>query len=123
VPWDSIDAYRNRFTKPPKGQPVNQDMIHAIEAAWDSTGFPDHLPFYRALLWDDQGRLCVGETPPEHATVQRWAVYNDDGTLLADMQLPVALSVKAISHHQVWGTVTDELGVTYVRGYRIERGR
>lgn len=119
---DSIDAYRNRYTKPPKDRPVDQAMIHAIEAAWDSTGFPDHLPFYRALLWDDDGRLWVGETPPEHATAQRWAVYSDEGELLAEMELPVALSVKAISHDRVWGTVTDELGVTYVRGYRIRPG-
>jgi hypothetical protein len=119
---DSIDAYRSRYTKPPKDRPVNRDMIHAVEAAWDSTGFPDHLPFYRALLWDDQGRLWVGETPAEHATVQRWAVYGDEGALLAEMELPVVLSVKAISHERVWGTVTDELGVTYVRGYRIEPG-
>ena len=32
------------------------------------------------------------------------------------------LTVKAVGHGMVWGTANDDLGVTYVKGYRFEVG-
>lgn len=40
----------------------------------------------------------------------------------AELDLPVDLTVKAVGHGMVWGTTTDDLGVTYVKGYRFGAG-
>lgn len=117
---ERIATYKKLHMTRPDGKPLGRDNLDALNAAWDTVGFPAQYPYFDALVWDHQHRLWVGETPAEKATSQPWAVFDDQGKLLADVQLPLGVSVKAIANGSVWGTMRDSLGVTYVKGYRIE---
>jgi hypothetical protein len=118
-----IEAYRARTMADrttPDGRP-DREQIGPIEAAWDSTGFARTWPAFDALLWDDAGRLWVGRVSPDTLAPRSWDVHADDGTLIGSVELPTSMRVHAVTGDMVWGTVRDELDVTYVKGYRVQR--
>jgi hypothetical protein len=118
-----IDGYRDRTIESrttTDGRP-DREQIAPIEAAWDSTRFAATWPAFDALLWDDTGRLWVSRVSPDTLAPRVWDVHADDGTLIGAVELPRSLRVYAIVGDRVWGTTRDELDVTYVKGYRVER--
>lgn len=116
-----IETYRTRWTTSPEGRPPpDRDRLEAFETAWDSVGFPRARPYFDALLWDDQGRLWVGRVAPEEAELRTWDVFSEEGELLGAVELPAELRVMAVVSGIVWGIRQDDLGVMYVKGYRVE---
>jgi hypothetical protein len=82
------------------------------------------LPSVGSLVVDDRGNLWVREyAPPWRADAEssRWWVFGSDGSLRARIAIPPGLDVRCIRGDVVMGTVTDDLGVEYVEGYRLRR--
>jgi len=109
--------------RPPSPNTPRDDWFQAIEAALDTFTWPRYRAEFNALEWDDRGNLWVRRIGEESAQTVDWAVFDPELNDLGAVQLPAALTVHAISGDMIWGTVRDDLGVNYVKGYRISRPR
>lgn len=115
-----IEDYRDRYLTPSDENPLGEDRIDAIREALDSTETPESHPQIDNLLWDDLGRLWVGRTVVGDTQDRTWDVYDDEARLLAQAVLPASLKNVVVHGNMAWGTVQDDLGVMYVKGFRLE---
>lgn len=101
------------------GRPFNSDeldrMIGALEA-------PLFHPPVSAVVAGVDGTIWLRREPLHEERVG-WVVLDEAGEPLALVQLPEALELRAASRHQVWGVLKDELDVSYLVRYRLQRGR
>ncbi len=92
----------------------------ALRAHYTALPTPPTRPAYGPLLMSDGGDLWVGASDAI-GTPRSWTVFDAAGTLRAIVQLPDRFRPYDIAGDLVTGTWQDELGVEYVRVYRIER--
>jgi hypothetical protein len=80
------------------------------------------MPAFEALLQDSEGFLWVEDLNLPGDTLRTWTVFDRDGVPLTRLSLPRANRVHDIGRDYVLTTFEDELGVEYVREYRLTRG-
>lgn len=85
----------------------------------DATPFPEHVPAFRRMFVDRDGRLWVEEYPEARSSRQRFRVYAPDGRLLAHAVGPDRGRVLDVRGTQALVAWTDPDGVPYVRVYPI----
>lgn len=113
-----VEAWRERHLT--VSEDLDSDDVKAIRRAMDTTAVPENHPRIDALLWGDDGRLWVGRTVVGDDPSRTWDVYDGEGRLVAEAVLPANLGNVLVQDDMVWGTVRDELGVMYVKGFRLE---
>lgn len=113
-----VEAWRERHLT--VSGDLDSDDVKAIRRAMDTTAVPENHPRIDALLWGDDGRLWVGRTVVGEDPSRTWDVYDGEGRLVAEAVLPARLGNVLVQDDMVWGTVRDELGVMYVKGFRLE---
>lgn len=86
----------------------------------DATPFPEHVPAFRRMFVDRNGRLWVEEYPEARSTRQRFRVYARDGRLLADAVGPERGRLLDVRGTQALVAWTDPDGVPYVRIYELQ---
>jgi hypothetical protein len=130
---------------PARPQPVTAALVAEYRAAvleghgggvaaeLDAQQYAEFLPVFSRFLVDALGYVWVEDYRPElalrswpravvphRAAPIRWTVFDPDGLLLGDVELP-PLEVHQIGADFVLGVATDELGVERVRVYELER--
>lgn len=86
----------------------------------DATPFPDHVPAFRRMFVDRDGRLWVEEYPEARSSRQRFRVYAADGRLLANAIGPDRGRVLDVRGTQALVAWSDPDAVPYVRLYQIQ---
>ena len=86
----------------------------------DATPFPDHVPAFRRMFVDRDGRLWVQGYPDARSTRQRFRVYGSDGRLLANVVGPEGGRVFDVRGTQALVAWSDPDGVPYVRIHAIQ---
>lgn len=81
---------------------------------------PDHLPPYATLTADPDGALWVGLSFPGDTSTRVRGV-RADGRPVADMVLPVGLSVLEVGLDYVLGTLEDSTGELHVMVLHLDR--
>ena len=97
----------------------DETRLSTIEAAVrNSLPAPDFFPPVSELLVGRDGTVWLKRevAGSEDAT---WWVFSDSGEPLAEIRLPIGLSVFGADRRTVWGMTTDELDVPYVEVYTI----
>ena len=85
--------------------------------------YPEFLPAYSNLLVDAEDNLWVQEYPdPASEQGSLWRVYSRDGALLSLVETPRGFEVFDVGADYVIGVARDELGVEFVRMYRLSKG-
>jgi hypothetical protein len=82
--------------------------------------FPDEYPAFSRLLLDNDTNLWVQDYPRPGVSESTWRVFRD-GVWIASVDIPRNMRVFTITSAEVIGTVTDSLGVEYIRVHRIAR--
>lgn len=98
------------------------DRRREREAEYREMPVPELRPAFDALRLDADGRLWVRETDGGDAAPDRWIVFGPDGRVRAVATLPPRFFPYEIDRDRVVGRWTDEVGVPYVRIYRLRRG-
>lgn len=82
--------------------------------------FPDSFPALSALLTDDRHRVWAQRYRPDHDTepAESWWVFDDD-RLVATLRTPHDFVVMDVEGDRVAGVWRDELGIEFVRVYRL----
>lgn len=113
--------HRAAIFDPDRPYPLQGALRRAAEAALDTTPEFDTWPAYAALRWDSEGRLWVRRTASPSLEPVLWEVFDADGGLIADIELPVLLDVKVIESDTVWGVERGAFGVERLVGYALVR--
>ena len=116
---EHIAAYRESQLESAR-RSSNANAVAIQTRILDATPYPDHVPAFRRMFVDRDGRLWVEEYPEARSTRQRLRVYAADGRLLANVVGPERGRVLDVRGTQALVAWTDPDGVPYVRIYQIQ---
>lgn len=97
---------------------MREEVRHAVLAE----PVPSQLPPYSMLFADHEGVLWAVLSAPGDGRTRLRAIRND-GAILADVQVPVELTVFEIGDDYVLGRYQDEIGRPYIVLFNLHRGR
>lgn len=105
---------------------IEQDLARVPEARrpmvrqhLESMQMPETRPAYGDLLVDDAGRLWAAQSARWPAWPSYWTVFDVDGGLLGEVELPDRFRLHAVGGDWVLGVWRDEMDVEYVRMYGL----
>lgn len=84
----------------------------------DHPAQPSHLPSYDRLVVADDGNVWAQIYTPDRSG-PTWDVYSPAGEWLGQVELPDGFSLSEVHQGKLVGVWRDELGVEYVRVYRL----
>ncbi|MDP2497772.1 MAG: hypothetical protein Q8W44_07235, partial [Candidatus Palauibacterales bacterium] len=117
------DGAIDRLLESRLGEIERQEFRRRLREAYESVQeYPDRMPAVDRMIIDSGGDLWVRVYRPEYGEGGRsWRVYGPDGVRRARVTMPEGFRPYAIEQDLVVGQWTDDLGVNYVRVYRIGR--
>jgi hypothetical protein len=74
---------------------------------------------FNRIIEDPDENLWVRHAPVRADSIQTWSVFNPEGSWLGEVDVPWRLSVRAIGRTEIAGVIFDELGVEYVKVFRL----
>jgi hypothetical protein len=83
--------------------------------------FPETLPAYNDLRVDSEGLIWVRAYVLPGVTTATWSIFDADGLLLAELDVPAALRVLDVGRNHLLALARDSLDVEQVRYYTISR--
>jgi len=115
---EMVDAFiAERLSGTPSGS--SRDFLREFLSAMP---IPDSLPAFEELLVDSQGWLWAETYDRDPYNPGSWMIFDRDGRARGTIQTPPGLQVKKIGDDFILGIWVDDLGVEYVRRYRLRRG-
>jgi len=90
-----------------RARPAARDRVRAVLS---HVPRPEHVPFFRQVLVDDEDRIWFSEWLEEGGS-QIWHRLDADGRIEATLQIPDTVSVFQISGGYVLGVIEGDLGV------------
>ena len=98
------------------GNPFAQDeaSIRQMVTNYREMPIPESLPAYTGLLFADTGELWAQRFQVRGATLVHWDVFGSEGRHLGRVEVPSSFRIEGVSHGEVVGVSTDELGVERV---------
>lgn len=121
VSEEDVVTFRERF---PYGQGLDSlppEERRVAAAVLRDFHYPEAWPAFSALEFDAASRLWVRRPHRPDDESVAWDVFDEEGRYLGSLTLPTALRVTRITGEAIYGLERDELGVQYVKRYRIER--
>ena len=85
----------------------------------DEMPFPETKPAHGELVVDAAGNLWVAEYRLRVFETTAWTVFDPQGTLLGNVEVPRGSRVRQIGHNHVLATWRDEDDVEHVRMYEL----
>jgi hypothetical protein len=83
--------------------------------------WPAYKAAYGSVLAARDGSLWVGEVEASDTELRRWTVLDPDGRLLGNVVTPARFRPMDIGADHVAGLWQDDVDVTYLRVYRLQR--
>jgi hypothetical protein len=98
---------------PAEHRPARERLLAELPAA-------ERHAAVRRTLADEAGRLWAEVNPrPGHRGPSRWLVFDDDGVVIARVELPPRFTPHEIGRNYVLGVQRDALDIEYVVRYRL----
>jgi hypothetical protein len=89
--------------------------------AYEQMDFPDYWPSFQSIRMDRLGWVWVELFRPPQDSIPRWMVFDSSGVARGTLEFPPDLEVQDIGTDYILGRWLDNLGVEYVRRYRLDR--
>lgn len=115
------DAHLDAYLEERLSVAPNAEVRRLIRTDHESRTFADRFPAYSTLMVDDRDRLWVQTyRRPGSPALNRWLVFDENGIPRASLTVPVDLRLLDIRGDRVLAVFTDDLGVEYLRLFRLE---
>ena len=100
----------------------SQDLAPGVRAGFWDTPHAEVMPAFESLFQDSEGYIWVEDKNLPGDTLRTWTVFPGEGVPVTRLSLPRSNRVLDIGPDYVLTSFEDELGVEYVREYRLTRG-
>jgi hypothetical protein len=90
-----------------------------VERLVSAAPLPATVPAYSDVIVDAAGNLWVGAFHLRESTATLWTVFDKEGHLLGDLEVPAGLTIYDIGNDYVLGRTRAELDVERVALYRL----
>jgi hypothetical protein len=108
------------FAVPSGGPSGSQEPDPAAQRALRAAmTFPEYRLPVQYVERDADGRLWVSRNEPEGSPVRRWALLDEDGLPIGELELPDRARILWSSGDFAWLLVPDEFDVPWLIRYRI----
>ncbi|MGW8267482.1 MAG: hypothetical protein ACWGSQ_14035 [Longimicrobiales bacterium] len=115
------DAHRDAYLQERLAVAPNDEIRRLIRTDHENRTFADQFPAYSTIRVDDRNRIWVEMyRRPGSPDVNRWLVFDENGILQASLPVPTDLRLLDIRGERVLAVFTDDLGIEYIRIFRIE---
>ena len=113
---DEIARYRNDVIRGFRAAANIRELLGIIE-------FPQTHPAFGQVVADARGNVWLQEYRTRWDTGPvYWSVFDPEGAWVTDIELPDSFRVTDVGTDYVMGVWRDELGVEFVRMYRLVKG-
>lgn len=102
---------------------VDPDEAPRIRTYYSKAHYPVYLPAYRGFQVDPLGYLWVEEYRPDWEGPASWVVFDSQGHLAAQINLPDDLTLMDVGEDYVLAVRRDYLDVEYVQLFRLNRAQ
>lgn len=109
VRGEDIDAYVDGLV-----EALSPERATAIRALYRDHEFPQYLPAFGRLIFDQAGHLWVERTRRPGESGNSWRVISPSGVLLGSVDLPERFEPMSVSASRIAGVWRDEFDVEYV---------
>jgi hypothetical protein len=94
----------------------------ALELMFADMPFPEKMPAYREFRVDAEGNLWVQEYLRPSDDRPRWTVFDPEGAMLGEIEMPPRFEMFQIGSDFVLGLWRDDLDIEHVRIYELVKG-
>ena len=129
-------AYRPRPLRDQEAEQVYREMAERFGRNRNITAAPARIAsdlrssvptprFYPAvteLISGDDGSIWLRRETPSQGQ-EEWQVFSAEGEILGRVRLPEGLRLHGADARRVWGVMRDELDVSFVEVYALDRER
>ena len=98
-----------------------ESRLASTRAILEEMPYPQTFPAFRTLEVDEEGNLWVREYDPPGDERSLWTVFDPEGAMLGQVELPEGLTVHAIGPDWILGRWSDDFDVEHVRLHRLEK--
>jgi hypothetical protein len=93
-----------------------------VRKSYEAIELPKTIPAYKAMLVDSEGMVWIRDYRRASPTLAQWTVFTSEGRQVAEVQLPLHLTVSEIGRDYVLGKFIDPVeDIPEVRMYRLRR--
>jgi len=93
-----------------------------VRKSYEAIELPKTIPAYKAMLVDSEGMVWIRDYRRASPTFAQWTVFTRDGKQIAEVQLPLHLTVSEIGRDYVLGKYIDPVeDIPEIRMYRLRR--
>jgi hypothetical protein len=110
---DITAARKVRLDRFQSGDPKETDLIAHYRKRYMALEYPSVMAATDRIIVDNSGNVWLREYLSPADSVQRWAVFSDDGAFRGVVIVPLGLMVRQIGGDFVLGQMTNEDGVDY----------
>ena len=118
VRGEDIEAYVDELV-----EAASSERATAIRAFYRDHEFPDYLPAFGRLIFDQSGNLWVERTRRPGESGNSWRVISTSGVLLGSVDLPERFEPMSVSATRIAGVWRDDFDVEYVWVLELNKGR
>ncbi len=122
-PNATVTAGDMRLIEEQRLERARSDMDRAvIQRTFADMPIPESMPACSALVVDAEQNLWVEDYARPGDRRGRWTVFNPDGAILAEVDVPSRFTVHQIGGDFVLGVWRDDLDIEHVQLYGIRKG-
>ena len=118
LPIEAEEVSRIRASKL-EGANDSPEIRRRVEATFSDFPLPELRPAFSDIRVSREGEVWLAEYEYEADSVSTWVVLDVQGTLLGRVEVPPGFQIHEIGEDYLLGVWKDELGVPFVRRYRI----
>ena len=107
---DEVDEFLDR---------VREELFPGLAVGLSQRPRPDTYPWFSRIMPDAEGNVWVSEYVQLSFDPQRWTVFDSDGILIGDIEVPRRFMILDIGSDYLLGRGLDDLDVEHIQLYSL----
>ena len=107
---DKVDEFLER---------VREELFPGLAVGLSQRPQPDSYPWFSKIMVDAEGNIWVSEYVQLSFDPQEWTVFDSDGSLVGDIEIPRRFMIFDIGSDYVLGRSLDDLDVEHIHLYAL----
>jgi len=98
---------------------VREELFPGLAVGLSQRPRPESYPWFSKIMVDTEGNLWVSEYVQLSFDPERWTVFDSDGKLIGDVEVPRRFMILDIGSDFILGRSMDDLDVEHIQLFRL----